>query len=106
MGHFTIKLPENKLGDVRYGIVRRKGIYLNLFSKQKVKLEPKIGYRVIVAENEKNTKEYWLYKSKDGRWSTDVEGTKDIDTYIYMYMKYFISEQEMEINSKKPYNMY
>ena len=106
MGHFTIKLPENKLGDVRYGIVRRKGIHLNLFSKQKVKLEPKIGYRVIVADNEKQSEVYWLYKSKDGRWTTDVEGTKDIDSYIYMYMKYFISEQEMANNQKVPNNMY
>jgi hypothetical protein len=104
MGHFTIKLPENKLGDVQYGIVRRKGISLNLFSKQKVKLEPKIGYRVIVGE--KNPEVYWLYKSKDGKWSTDVEGKKDIDSYIYMYMKYFISEQEMEINQNKSYNIY
>lgn len=95
MGHFTIKLPENKLGDVRYGIVRKKGINLNLFSKQKVKLEPKIGYRVIVDKDE----EYWLYKSKEGRWTTDVEGKKDIDSYIHMYLKYFICEREVDENN-------
>ena len=104
MGHFTIKLPENKLGDVQYGIVRKKGINLKLFSKQKVNLEPKIAYRVIVGE--KDPEVYWLYKSKDGRWTTDVEGTKDIDSYIYMYMKYFISEQEVAINENKIYNIY
>jgi hypothetical protein len=104
MGHFTIKLPENKMGDVQYGIVRRKGIKLNLFSKQKIKPDPKIAYRVIVGE--KNPEVYWLYKSKDGRWSTDIEGTKDIDSYIYMYMKYFIAEQEIAINQNEPYNIY
>jgi hypothetical protein len=95
MGHFTIKLPENKLGDVRYGMVRKKVIHLNLFSKHKVNPETKIGYRVMVGEKKSNPEVYWLYKTKAGRWTTDVEGKKDIDSYIYMYIKYFISEKEL-----------
>jgi aromatic ring-cleaving dioxygenase len=94
MGHFTIKLPENKLGNVRYGIVRKAGIRLNLFSKQKVKPEPKIAYKVIVADKKKKSEVYWLYKSKEGKWTTDIEGRKDIDSYIHIYLKYFISEIE------------
>ena len=94
MGHFTINLPENRLGDVRFGTVKTKNFNFNLFSKSKPRDEPKTGYIIRVAPGKTNQEEYRLFKSKDGRWSTDVHGEKELDSYIYMYIKYFITEKE------------
>ena len=33
MGHFTITLPNNQLGDVRCGTIRKKTLFLGLFGK-------------------------------------------------------------------------
>jgi hypothetical protein len=93
MGHFTIQLPENKLGDVRSGTIKKKRIIPALFQKNKIKTDSKTSYCVRV-NNKNNPEEYWLFKSKDGKWSTDINGEKEIDSYIYMYISYFISEQE------------
>jgi hypothetical protein len=89
MGHFTINLPENKLGNVRSGKVRHKQILP--FSKSK-KLEHKTGY--IVRVPGENEEVYTLYKSKDGRWTTDIQGEKELESYIHFYLKYFIIERE------------
>ena len=37
MGHFTINLPDNKQGDVRWGKVKKLEMNLNVFSKSKPK---------------------------------------------------------------------
>jgi hypothetical protein len=98
MGHFTIQLPENKLGEVRFGTIKKNKIIPSLFQKNKLKPDSKTGYFVRV-NNNNNPEEYWLFKSKDGKWSTDINGEKEIDSYIYMYISYFISEKESALQN-------
>jgi hypothetical protein len=62
MAHFTINLPDHKQGDVKWGSVKKLKLKLNIFSKNKPRIEPKTGYKVKVAPNE----EYELFKSKVG----------------------------------------
>ena len=92
MGHFTIQLPDGQQGAVRYGTVKRTSLLLNFFSKNKLKAEAKTGY--VVRMDKKEREEYWLFKSKDGHWSKDVEGEQALDSDLYRAIKNAISEKE------------
>jgi hypothetical protein len=61
MGQFTIDLPENKKGDVRWGTVSK--MQFSLFHKSKS--ESKKGYIINVSDADNKTT-YRLYKSKMG----------------------------------------
>lgn len=80
--------------EVRYGTVKRTNINLNLFSKNKPKAEAKTGYVVRVSADKKKGEEYWLFKSKSGHWSKDLEGEQELDTELYRSLKNAISQQE------------
>jgi hypothetical protein len=95
MGHFTINLPDGKLGDVLYGTVRRKSSIFSLFSKNKEKNESKTGYVVRFGNNKANQEEYRLYKSKEGNWSQDVEGQNELDNDLHLSIRNAINEKEL-----------
>lgn len=71
MGHFTITLPNNQQGDVRWGTIKRETLFLNLFRGNKLKNEEKRGYIVKVASVPSNPKEYRLLKTKEGEWTSE-----------------------------------
>lgn len=71
MGHFTIILPNNQQGDVRWGTIKKKTLFLNLFRSNKLKGEEKKGYIVKIAPVLNNQNEYRLLKAKEGEWTSE-----------------------------------
>lgn len=94
MGQFTINLTDGRLGDVRYGTVKRKSSILSLFSKNKEKNETKTGYVVRLRDDKATQKEYRLFKSIEGKWSQDVEGQKELDSEL-LSMRNAIDAKEL-----------
>lgn len=94
MGHFIINLPDGRLGDVRFGTVSKKMLFLDIFSKNKIKSESKTGYVVRIDLGKRSQEEYWLYKSKEGKWSRDPDGTIELDSDIYRSLQNAIMEKE------------
>jgi len=73
MGHFTITLPNNLNGDVRWGTIRKKSTFLNLFKSNKSDSYIKKGY-VIKVGPANEQREYRLLRSKDGNWTSEDDG--------------------------------
>jgi len=78
MGHFTIELPENKKGDVRWGMVKKMQFSL----LRKNKSESKRGYIVNLSDSFK-----------------DSEGKDELDDNTLILIKNAIIEKEKELNS-------
>jgi hypothetical protein len=95
MGHFTFNLPDGRPCDVRYGLVKKKSSIKSFFSKNKAENETKTGYVVRVGRDKATQKEYWLFKSKEGKWSQDAEGLKELDNDLYINIKNAINEKEL-----------
>ena len=93
-GHFTIELPENKHGDVRWGEVKK--IQFSFFRKRKS--ESKRGYIVNLSDGD-NKMEYRLFKSSVGEWFKDPEGKEGLDDNKLIVLKNAIEEKERELNS-------
>jgi hypothetical protein len=74
MGHFTITLPNNQQGDVRWGTVRKELISLNLFRANKSGNKIKKCYIVKVEPASAEPKEYRLLKTKEGDWTFEDDG--------------------------------
>ena len=92
MGHFTIDLPENKKGDVRWGDVFK--MQFSLFRKNKS--ESSRGYIVTVSDSN-GIMEYRLFKSQNGKWSTDPEGQTELDGNLLTLIKDAIIKKELNI---------
>jgi hypothetical protein len=90
MGHFTIDLPENKKGDVRWGIVSK--MQFPFFRKNKS--ESKQGYIVNVSDTDGKI-EFRLFKSLKGEWSKDPEGKIGLDNETLIFIKNAIIEREL-----------
>jgi len=90
MGRFTIDLPENKKGDVRWGTVSK--MQFSLFRKSKS--ESRKGYLITVSDSNSKTV-YHLYQSKNGEWSKDPEGKMGLDDNIPLLIKDAIIEKEL-----------
>ena len=93
MGHFTIDLPDNKQGDVRWGSVRKLQLNLNIFSKHKPKTEAKTGYKVRVTPDEA----FELFKSEGGEWTKDADGNIPLNDEPLLSIKRAIIEKEKEL---------
>ena len=76
MGHFTIDLPQNRKGDVRWGKVTKVYIpFFALFRRKSLTRDEKTGYIIKVISAEEEKMEYRLYMSKEGNWFQDAAGT-------------------------------
>jgi hypothetical protein len=89
MGYFEIDLPENKKGEVRWGILRKR--QFSFFRKQKT--ESKKGYMAFVRDA-LSKKEYRLFRSRDCEWSTDPEGKIKLEDSTEIIIKNAILEKE------------
>lgn len=69
MGHFTIQLPGNRQGDVRWGTIKKSSLFSNLFKKSNT--ETKKGYIVKIDPASPGHKEYRLLKTSDGKWTSE-----------------------------------
>jgi len=74
MGHFTITLSNNQKGDVRWGTIRKKSLFLGLFKKTRLDNEVKKGYIIKIEPASKDQKEYRLLKTKEGNWTSQDDG--------------------------------
>jgi hypothetical protein len=95
MGLFTIELPENKHGDVRWGMVSKKMSLFSLFRKNKS--ESKRGYIINITSPNSKT-EYRLFKSRNEEWSKDPEGENELDDNTLILIKNAIIEKEKQLN--------
>lgn len=92
MGYFEIDLPENKKGEVRWGILRK--MQFSFFRKQKS--DSKKGYIVYVTDA-LSRREYRLFKSQDGEWSRDPDGKVKLEDATEITIKNAIVEKESGI---------
>lgn len=70
MGHFTINLPNNLQGDVRFGTIKMKSLFLDLFKSKKLKDEVLKGYVINLEPTSSKNKEYRLLKTNEGKWTS------------------------------------
>jgi hypothetical protein len=77
MGHFTIDLPDQRIGDVRWGKVRKLQLpFLWLGRRSK---DEKTGYIIKVSSADGHSSEFRLFKTNEGKWSQDADGMKQIE---------------------------
>ena len=74
MGQFTIVLPNNLHGNVRWGTIRKKHSFLEFFNRKKSGNEVKKGYIIKIETAFKEQKEYRLLKDKEGNWASEDDG--------------------------------
>ena len=92
MGHFTIKLPNNRLGDVRWGKVRKIALPFGwLLKKDK---DTKTGYIIKVSQGIGDQREYRLFKTKDGSWFHDPDGKIPVEDEASIAIMQAIEHQE------------
>ena len=98
MGQFTITLPGNLQGDVRWGIVRKMSFFLNLFKANTSGSEIKKGYIVKVESSSTEIKEYRLLKTKEGNWTSTDDGGFQVspDDHISAEIKNAIDNYECQ----------
>jgi len=74
MGHFTISLPNNLQGDVRFGTIKKKSLFLDLFKPKKSNDDIKKGYIIKIEPTSTEQNEYRLLKTKEGKWTSEDVG--------------------------------
>ena len=92
MGYFTIKLPNNKKGDVRYGPIKKMKRLSHRFRRKNFEAE-QMAYIVTVNEGYGNDRMYYLLKSKEGQWIDEMlnELFREIKTAIDKVESRFVS---------------
>jgi hypothetical protein len=101
MGHFTIDLPAERKGEVRFGkIVRKTANFFDLFRRRKSNREERTGYIIKIDPAVGDKKLYHLLRSGNGEWLTESDGGFQIteDDEISIAIKQAIDEYE---NQKK-----
>ena len=74
MGHFTIDLPNNQQGNIRWGTIKNKSSLLNVFKSKKSDEDINKSYIVNIEPTPNEHKEYHLLKTKDGKWTSESYG--------------------------------
>src|SRR5689334_431761 len=74
MGHFTITLPNNLQGNVRWGTIKKKSLFFDLFKSKKSNNEVKKGYIIRIEPTTTEHKEYRLLKTMEGKWTSEDVG--------------------------------
>jgi len=74
MGHFTINLPNNLQGDVRFGTIKKKSLFWDFFRTKKSNDDIKTGYIIKIEPTSTDHNEYRLLKTKEGKWSSEDAG--------------------------------
>ena len=96
MGYFTINLPNNIHGEVRWGKVSKldKQLFTLLQPWRKFQLETKTGYIIKLSSAFVNETEYKLFKSPEGIWSQDADGKVQLQEPIALAIRKAIEEHE------------
>ncbi len=72
MGYFTIKLPDYKKGDVRFGPVKKMKTISHWFRRKNFEAE-QFAYIVKVDSGHLNERIYYLLKTRDGCWLDNMQ---------------------------------
>jgi hypothetical protein len=72
MGYFTLNLPGNKKGDVRFGPVKKMKTISHRFRRRNFD-EEQLGYIVKVDTGYINERIYYLLKTRDGFWIDEFD---------------------------------
>lgn len=72
MGYFTIKLPGNKKGDVRYGPIKKMKKLSHRFQRKNFE-EEQPAYIVKVDAGLLSERIYYLVRTKDGEWVAPIQ---------------------------------
>ncbi|MCU7551366.1 hypothetical protein OCK74_19750 [Chitinophagaceae bacterium LB-8] len=92
MGHFTIDLPDNRHGDVRWGKVRKLQFpFLWLTRKNR---DEKMGYIIKVNPAVDGVSMFQLFKTKEGKWFQDPDERKQVEDKITLAIKDAIEKHE------------
>lgn len=96
MGYFTITLPNNIEGEVRWGKVSKldKQLFKVLLPWKKFNQESKTGYIVKLKSAFVNETEYRLYQTKEGFWSQDAEGKVEVKEPMALAIRKAIEDHE------------
>jgi hypothetical protein len=97
MGHFTIDLPTERKGEVRFGkIVKKTATFFDLFRRRGYNREEKTGYIIKIDPTVGDKKVYYLLRSGKGEWLTEGDGGFQIaeDDEISIAIKQAIDEYE------------
>jgi hypothetical protein len=97
MGHFTIDLPTERKGEVRFGkIVRKTANLFDLFRRRGYNREERTGYIIKIDPAAGDKKVYHLLRSCEGEWLTEGDGGFQIakDDEISIAIKQAINEYE------------
>jgi hypothetical protein len=96
MGYFTINLPNNIEGEVRWGKVVKldKQLFKLLLPWKKFNLDSKTGYIVKLKSAFVNTTEYRLFQTKEGAWSQDADGKVEVEDSIALAIRRAIEDHE------------
>lgn len=97
MGHFTIDLPAERKGKVRFGKILRETVnFFDLFQRRGYNKEERTGYIIKIAPAAGDKKIYHLLRSGKGEWLTESGGGFQIaeDDEISIAIKLAIDEYE------------
>jgi hypothetical protein len=96
MGYFTINLPNNIQGEVRWGKVSMldKQLFKVLLPWKKFNQESKTGYIIKLKSAFVNETQYRLFRSQEGHWSQDANGKLEVNEPIALSIRKAIEEHE------------
>jgi hypothetical protein len=96
MGYFTINLPNNIQGEVRWGSVSKSNnhLFTLLLPWKKFHNERKTGYIIKLKSAFVNETEYRLFKSEEGHWSQDADGKIEVNEPIALSIRKAIEAHE------------
>jgi hypothetical protein len=96
MGYFTINLPNNIQGEVRWGKVSKldKQLFKVLLPWKKFNQESKTGYIIKLKSAFVNETKYRLFRTEAGQWSQDADGKVEINEPIALSIRRAIEIHE------------
>lgn len=74
MERFTINLPNDLQGDVRFGTIKKKSLLSDFFKTKKSNDDIKKGYIIKIQLASTEHDEYRLLKTKEGKWTSEDVG--------------------------------
>ena len=96
MGYYTITLPHNIEGEVRWGkVIQKSKAFMHvLMPWKKTKQEVKTGYVVKLRSAFVNETEYRLFKTDEGNWFEDAQGKVEVQESVTLAIKRAIENYE------------
>lgn len=72
MGYYTIKLPDNKKGSVRFGPIKKMKTISHFFKRKKLE-EERLAYIITIETSSGTERVFYIMKTKEGQWINDTD---------------------------------